>query len=353
MADKNITIKDVAAAAGVSKGTVDRVVHNRGEVSKESKEKVLKVIRELGYTPNLHASMLASKRVRKFVCLIPDSKTGELWDLTQHGILAGGEKAVKLNIEVCIVKYDQFSAESFLKACDKVLAMNPSGVILPPIFEDETLPFVRKLQARGIPYIYINSKLKADKEDNSGYAAYFGMPRYLSGYLCADLLVGEEKVERVCIIRIIRDKQGHSDPTSRRREGFVSYFREHSPETEIDNVFVYPNDPEDIDSKIAGYMDSHPQTRHFVMLNSRVYLVSDFLRRQGRRMRLVGFDILPRNIEALKDGLIDIIIAQRIDAEARDAIRCLTDMVMFNRMPEKRDSYTSMDILTKYNCDYY
>ena len=37
-----VTINDVAKAAGVSKGTVDRVLHNRGEVSRKSKEKVLK-----------------------------------------------------------------------------------------------------------------------------------------------------------------------------------------------------------------------------------------------------------------------------------------------------------------------
>ena len=39
-----VTINDVARVAGVSKGTVDRVLHNRGEVSAKSKDKVLKVI---------------------------------------------------------------------------------------------------------------------------------------------------------------------------------------------------------------------------------------------------------------------------------------------------------------------
>ena len=56
-----VTINDVAKAAGVSKGTVDRVLHNRGEVSRKSKEKVLKVIEELGFKPNLYASLLASQ----------------------------------------------------------------------------------------------------------------------------------------------------------------------------------------------------------------------------------------------------------------------------------------------------
>ena len=57
-----VTINDVAKAAGVSKGTVDRVIHNRGEVSAKSREKVLRVIEELGYKPNMYASMLASHK---------------------------------------------------------------------------------------------------------------------------------------------------------------------------------------------------------------------------------------------------------------------------------------------------
>ena len=70
--DSKITINDVALAAGVSKGTVDRVLHNRGEVSRKSREKVMRVIEELGYKPNLYASVLASRRLQKIVCIIPE-----------------------------------------------------------------------------------------------------------------------------------------------------------------------------------------------------------------------------------------------------------------------------------------
>lgn len=44
MEDQNYTIKDIARMAGVSAGTVDRVLHNRGDVSEKSKEKVQKVL---------------------------------------------------------------------------------------------------------------------------------------------------------------------------------------------------------------------------------------------------------------------------------------------------------------------
>ncbi len=51
MENKNYTIKDIARMAGVSAGTVDRVLHNRGDVSAASLEKVRKVLDEINYSP--------------------------------------------------------------------------------------------------------------------------------------------------------------------------------------------------------------------------------------------------------------------------------------------------------------
>lgn len=56
------TINDVAEASGVTIGTVDRVLHERGEVSEKTREKVLRAVRELGYKPNVYASMLARNK---------------------------------------------------------------------------------------------------------------------------------------------------------------------------------------------------------------------------------------------------------------------------------------------------
>ena len=88
-----VTINDVAKAAGVSKGTVDRVIHNRGEVSKKSRDKVLKVIEELGYKPNVYASMLASQKKRSIYCVIPEHSSGDFWSLTAKGLVEAGETA--------------------------------------------------------------------------------------------------------------------------------------------------------------------------------------------------------------------------------------------------------------------
>ena len=49
-----IRIKDIAAQAGVSSGTVDRILHNRGNVSDKARIAVEKVLKQVGYKPNIH-----------------------------------------------------------------------------------------------------------------------------------------------------------------------------------------------------------------------------------------------------------------------------------------------------------
>lgn len=57
----NIRIVDIAKMAGVSVGTVDRVIHNRGRVSEENRKKVQAILEMVHYQPNLMARSLALK----------------------------------------------------------------------------------------------------------------------------------------------------------------------------------------------------------------------------------------------------------------------------------------------------
>lgn len=345
-----ITINDVAKAAGVSKGTVDRVLHNRGEVSRRSREKVLRVIDEMGYRPNLNASLLASRKDRKIVAVIPEYSEGDFWSLTAKGLGQGAEAAARYGIETEVVCYDQYDVESFLDACRRVVEQEPSGVIVAPMFSAETLHFVKELAERSIPYIYIDSRLEDD-----GYMAYFGMQMYQSGYLCADILTDGREVDRVYVVRIARDKKGLSDPTVARRTGFIGYMAENHPDTELVNVFIDPKDKDDISAKMDAVFaaDASP-AKNFVMFNSRVHLVADYLRASGRNgCRVVGFDAIGSNIEALRDGTVQMLIAQHSDRQAAAAVNALTDALVLGTAVPKRDNFTSMDILNRYNCDYY
>ena len=342
-------INDVARAAGVSKGTVDRVLHDRGEVSQKSREKVLRAIDELGFKPNLYASMLATRKEHAIYCIIPEYFTGEFWSLTDKGIQDAGEIVSRYGIKVLPVRYDQYSIESFQAVCEKVLESPPSGVLIAPMFRAETLKFVKELSKKGIPYIYIDSKLEDDD-----YFAYFGMPMYQSGYLCADILTSGNLIPKAYVVRIARDKRGLSDPTVTRRTGFLDYMSEHCPGTEIENVFIDPKDRKKIDEALDATIGKDSGRKYIVMFNSRVHLVADWLRRRGLTgCRVVGFDVLERNVALMKEGYVQCLIAQHTDKQTVAAVNAMVDFLILGKPVARKDNYTQMDILNIYNCDYY
>jgi len=70
--NKAPTIKDVAKKSHTGIATVSRVINNSGKVSENTKNRILKAIDELGYTPNLHARSLSSKKGNSISLVIPD-----------------------------------------------------------------------------------------------------------------------------------------------------------------------------------------------------------------------------------------------------------------------------------------
>lgn len=350
--NKKITIADVAKLAGVSKGTVDRVLHERGGVSRKSEEKIRQVIDELGYEPNVYASMLATRKDHSIACILPESEKDDYWYLVRQGFEKGGDTIASMNIKTRLFSYDQYNPESFRKACIQMLETNPSGVVLPPFFKNDTYTLVHSLSLRNIPYVYVDAKLEDDM-----YFAYYGMPMYKSGYLCAHLLtrrIPQAQLKGVLIVRIIRDKMRQSDPTINRRSGFLDYMAENFPSSEVHNIFIDPHDPRDTERKLEAFFRQHPEIHYIVMFNSRVHLLSDYLTKHPDPDRIVvGFDNLEKNISALRDGLISALICQHTDIQSFNAVMALSDYIIKHKRPEKKDNFMHMDILTSLNIDYY
>lgn len=350
--DKKITIFDVAAKAGVSKGTVDRVLHNRGEVSKKSAEKVRRAIEELDYEPNFYASLLATRKNHVIACILPEIKPGEYWEKIRDGFLAGGTSVSHLNVETRLFTYDQYDPESFEKACRELIDSKPSGVVIAPLFKNGSMRLADELKSLEIPYIYVDTKL-----EESDYFAYFGMPMYKSGFLCASLMTERctpDQVRDIAVIRIQRDKTRQSDPTINRRAGFTDFIDSNFPECRIHNVFIDPSKPETITPCLEKFFSEGPDFKFVVMFNSRVHLAADFLSKHpnpGRRV--IGFDNIPANLEALRQSYVDILIAQHTESQSSLAVATLSDYILMHKRPPVRDNYMHMDILTPLNIENY
>ncbi|MBK8045769.1 MAG: LacI family DNA-binding transcriptional regulator [Anaerolineales bacterium] len=90
MARSRVTIRDVAAAAGVSRQTISRVINGSDLVSPETEARVRDAVRQLGYQPNAIARSMALGRTQTLACLSPN-----LTDYTFASVIDGAEAAVR------------------------------------------------------------------------------------------------------------------------------------------------------------------------------------------------------------------------------------------------------------------
>ena len=75
-----VTIKDVAALAGVSPSTVSRTCKDNPSISRETKEKVRRAMMTLGYEPNFQASNLASQNSKTIGIILPPTSDRETFE---------------------------------------------------------------------------------------------------------------------------------------------------------------------------------------------------------------------------------------------------------------------------------
>jgi LacI family transcriptional regulator len=237
-----IGIKDIARQANVSIGTVDRVLHNRNEVSKTTREQVLKIIDELGYTPNLLAKSLASKVKYTIAVLIPDPSANSYWDKPLEGIQAAAREIKKFNFELQIATFDYSNENSFIEKAGEILASNPSGFIFAPVFYDSSLKLIEKCDQLDLPYVFFDVFI-----ENCKNLAYFGQNSVQSGYLAARLMnYSIDKVTRHIYIVKPLNTSAPVYHISLREKGFISYFSKetnnpailHSMEIDISSPLI-------------------------------------------------------------------------------------------------------------------
>lgn len=353
MKNSIVTISDVAKAAGVTNGTVDRVLHSRGEVSKKTRDKVLKVIEELGYRPNVYASMLAKNRSHDVAVILPKYREGEFWALTHEGVVKAMEYAGRFSVNVVERMYDQYDVDSFLSECRRVIDEGCSGAIIAPMFLDATRTAAVEMEEADIPFVILNTSVSGIY----GHLAYFGQPIYDSGAFCADILMsGSTEADRgtVYMVRIERDVKGLSDPSQERRRGFMDYISARYPGTAVKNVVINPNSPEAARQAMDEAFADAGACPNVVTLNSRIFLVADYLRERGLKgWNVIGYDVLEKNISALKDGYVKFLIGQHSDRDAYESVTAMTDFLVLGRRPQKQDNFSSVDLLSRYNCRFY
>lgn len=335
--------------AGVSEGTVDRVLHNRGEVSLKSKEAVNKVLEEINYSPNLLARSLASRRHYLFICLIPAHQPNDYWEIVERGFDLAARDFLQYNIVLKKYYFNQFDVNSFLSVSEEVTAREPDGVIMSPIFREETLRFTGTLDEKGIPYSFIDSMI-----EDAGFLTYYGQNSFESGYVAAKLLLNSlPENSRIIVLRTLR-KGAVSNQTIARKNGFMKYMQDnHLTSVELINVEMRDGDDAYNLGLLKQVFDRNEHIRAAITFNSKVYRLAKYLEEMKHTdVRLIGYDLLEKNIEYLKRDVISFLIGQRPEKQAYLTVRDMCSAIIL-KQDVRRIDYVPVDILIKENIEDY
>lgn len=343
-----VGVKEIARRANVSIATVDRVLHNRVGVSQKTKEKIIAIIEELNYKPNILARRLASKEILKFAVLIPSvSEETDYWDAPLEGIKRAESEITAYGIEIDKYFFDQNDKKTFLKESEKIFEKKYHGVLLAPMFIEESIGFVKKCSKIKMPCVFINS----DLPDISSLC-YIGPDLYhtgaLAAHLCSYLI---DKRNHIMIVNISKEIDSYHH-LLRKEQGFIEYFDKNNKDHSIEKIDVRDTSYLAVSKALKDALGKSKVDLVFVT-NSRVSTVAKFFEENKiKDIKLIGFDFLRENIDYLTKETIDFLICQKPIEQGYRGIMALYHHFVYNADVEKI-YYMPIDIITKENYQFY
>jgi LacI family transcriptional regulator len=350
---KNYRIKDIAAMASVSAGTVDRVLHNRGRVSEDALKKVRDAIKKLDYQPNLIARSLASKKACRIITLMPSFKSGEYWSEVSKGIDKVEREFSDYHLQIERKFFNQYDKDSFDTLVKEIKSEDYQGVIIATLFKDSTFLFTKWLDKKEIPYVLIDSYI-----DKTNCIAYYGTDSYKSGYIGGRLLYESiNSDDNIVLFNIISRGCVESTQVSTREKGFRDYLLQSGYKGNIHPLSLSTEEPEHNKRILDNFFKQIPEggrpTRAGIIFNSRVHVPARYFQENKiKDFSLIGYDAIEANTDFLKKGIVSHLIAQRPEVQGYNSIKALFHYLALNQTTEKVNCMP-IDILIKENIDYY
>ncbi|AUP77555.1 substrate-binding domain-containing protein [Flavivirga eckloniae] len=342
------TIKDIAALANVSIGTVDRVIHNRPGVSEKTKAHIEKIIKEHNFQINKTASTLALNKKYDIAVLIPVAESAsDFWYLPKKGI----EKASKeIEIHRTSVSYFYFNLldpKSFEEAFDSLLEKSFDAVLLVPIFPEETKKRLIHLEKGNIPYVFINIEM-----EGANNISYIGQHSFDSGVLAAKLMSLLIDDEDEILILEARKNNGFHSAILDRISGFKSYFNSKNSKVKINEAIVSNmKDQKSFDELISEQLTNN-QIRGIFVPSSKVRTIAKHIEDNNiKHLKLIGYDLNEDNILFIKNEIIDFLIDQNSFYQGYEGTKTLFNFILNGIVPETK-RYLPIKLLTKENIKY-
>ncbi|MDC7126374.1 MAG: LacI family DNA-binding transcriptional regulator [Spirochaetales bacterium] len=334
-------IADIAKEAGVSIGTVDRVLHNRGRVSKETKAKIEKIIKDSGYKPNIIASNLKKNKSIKIGILIPKlSSEGGYWDMIYNGINRAMAEITQFPISTETREFDRTIRGDYLEKGKELINEGIDVLAMAPVVQSEAYQVIASL--KDIPYAFFDSSLPeahpiTENLQNS----------YKAGWCAAKIMnvLNPDASKFVCL-------QMHSTAYNlqQRAKGFTDYFETKNVDI-VNLVWDYKNKKELFLAFFDSVINENPDAAGYFIPNDATSKIAYRLKEKlsDKMPTVIGFDLLEDNKKGLREGVISVLISQQPENQGYNTIREIFQSQLLNQHNTTQKESIPIDIIIKEN----
>ena len=342
------TIKDIAEAAGVSIGTVDRIIHNRGRFSDITAEKVLLVMQQLDYSPNILARGLKKAGDNSFTVVLPyEHQDAGYWGMVYKGIRKASQELGAFCREIEILRFDRYSESSCHEVIEKIKNLKSSGFLIAPVFHENCQIGTEEIDT---PCVLIDT----DNNNFAGRLAFVGQDSRMSGELSAKLMTLSAAGTAGSLL--IAEPPGHNEHIRGRVEGFKSYLEAHELKYEIKTLQSESDNESEYHRNLDEFFISEKSLPCGIFVpDSSVYYFASWLKsRRGdyRRIPLIGYDLIMERRALIEEEVINFIITQQPEEQAYRGMKLLYDSVVLGRI-ESGEVFLPMNIITKENLNTF
>ncbi len=254
------------------------------------------------------------------------------------------------NINMKMMYYNRFDKNTFVQVTEQCLKDQPDGVIIVPTTLDVMREFTDILHDQDIPFILLDSYMPDLKP-----LSFYGQDSFFSGYFAGRMLMLlAAKENEIMLMKQMKNGNVASKQQENRETGFRHYMRDHFPEVKITEVNLPLNkEREQYDDILDTFFKEHPHVHHCITFNSKAHLVGEFLQKSNRRnVQIMGYDMVNKNAECVKQGSISFLIAQHAYMQGFSCIETLFEAIVLKKEVTPIN-YMPIEILTKENVDFY
>lgn len=334
------TIKEIADLAGVSRGTVDRVLNNRGAVNPKTAEKIMKIAQAMNYRPNRVGLALATQKKKYKIGVILFSEHNPFFDEVMAGVQSKMEELQDFGFTI-LTRRVEFDLHAQLAAIDSLMEAGIHGLMLAPYNHPLIQQKIDELAGQQIPVVTVNTDIEGSRR-----IAYVGSDYFRGGCIAAGLfhLMTAGNIE-LGIITGSSNVLCHSE----RIRGLCHTLEASYPRIQITDIAEIHDDEFESYALTRDLLDTHPKIDALFFAAAGVYGGCKAVMESGRHPKIITFDEVPTTLEMLHKGVISATISQQPHRQGSRSLDLLFEYITSGTLPEQELHYVEHSIRIKEN----